>query len=326
MTPSPAKPTPASPTSPCPSSEFLDHAHIGTICTRVQFAAGAGNGSQCPKGAVYGHAKARTPLLDYPVKGPVFLRCSNHNLPDMVVALHGPPSRRSVRTRRPHRLQVKAASATPSTPPPTSRSPSYASDHGGKKGLLVNSRNICAHHYRARANMKGHNNRRNQFSPAMSNSRCNKKSRKRNHKRHAVPPGGRAGMWMQKPSTGGSSIAIVRRSDQLDGVFIGVGSREFDALADRIQTTRVCRAREAAMTDARLRLLDRVFSSTPAFEFISPEGHVGYPGDLLELEADRAQQLIGALRAYECEAINLQGAGASPVPDAAKDSPNGQRG
>ena len=56
---------------------------------------------------------------------------------------------------------------------------------GGKKGLLVNSRNICAHHYRARANMKGHNNRRNQFSPAMSNSRCNKKSRKRNHKRHA---------------------------------------------------------------------------------------------------------------------------------------------
>lgn len=80
------------------------------------------------------------------------------------------------------------------------------------------------------------------------------------------------------------------------------------------------------MTDAGLRRLDQVFNSKPAFEFISPEGHVGYPNDLLELEADRAQQLIGALRAYECEAVNLQGAGASPVPDGAKDSPNGHRG
>ena len=34
-----------------PRSEFLENAHIRTVCTRVQFAA-----KQCPKGAIYGHA------------------------------------------------------------------------------------------------------------------------------------------------------------------------------------------------------------------------------------------------------------------------------
>jgi hypothetical protein len=35
-----------------PHSEFLDQAHIKTICNRVQFAA-----SSCPKGSIYGKAK-----------------------------------------------------------------------------------------------------------------------------------------------------------------------------------------------------------------------------------------------------------------------------
>ena len=56
----------------------------------MQFAAGAGHGARCPKGSVYGHVKAWTPLLDEPLKGPVYLRSSDHNLPDAVFALHGP--------------------------------------------------------------------------------------------------------------------------------------------------------------------------------------------------------------------------------------------
>ncbi len=55
----------------------------------MQFAAGGGYGAECPKGSVYGHVKAWTPLLDEPLKGPVYLRSSNHNLPDAVFALHG---------------------------------------------------------------------------------------------------------------------------------------------------------------------------------------------------------------------------------------------
>src|SRR4029077_12537164 len=37
-----------------PHSEFLAQSHIKTVCTRVQFAAGAGNGAECPKGSIYG--------------------------------------------------------------------------------------------------------------------------------------------------------------------------------------------------------------------------------------------------------------------------------
>ena len=64
-----------------PQSEFLDQGHIRTVCTRVQFAA-----DECPQGSIYGFASAYTPLLDQPVEGPVILRCSDHPLPDLVMA------------------------------------------------------------------------------------------------------------------------------------------------------------------------------------------------------------------------------------------------
>ena len=51
----------------------------------MQFAA-----KQCPAGSVYGHVKVLSRLVDYPLEGPVYLRSSSHELPDLVVALHGP--------------------------------------------------------------------------------------------------------------------------------------------------------------------------------------------------------------------------------------------
>jgi hypothetical protein len=67
-----------------PHSEFLDQAHIATVCTRVQFAAHA-----CPPASVYGQATAYTPLLDQPLSGPVYLRSSSNKLPDLVADLGG---------------------------------------------------------------------------------------------------------------------------------------------------------------------------------------------------------------------------------------------
>src|SRR6185295_3544266 len=62
-----------------PHSEFLENAHIGTVCTKVQFSA-----NQCPAASVYGKVTAETPLLDQPLTGNVYLRSSNNKLPDMV--------------------------------------------------------------------------------------------------------------------------------------------------------------------------------------------------------------------------------------------------
>ena len=55
----------------------------------MQFAANGGDGAGCTPGAIYGKGKAWSPMLEEPLSGPVFLRSSNHNLPDFVATLHG---------------------------------------------------------------------------------------------------------------------------------------------------------------------------------------------------------------------------------------------
>ncbi len=54
-----------------PKTTILDQSNIKTICTRVQLSA-----NSCPKGSVYGHAKATSPLLSGAAEGP--------GLPDLV--------------------------------------------------------------------------------------------------------------------------------------------------------------------------------------------------------------------------------------------------
>ena len=154
-----------------PHSAFLDQAHIRTICTRVQFAAGAGNGAECPAGAVYGHATAQTPILDQPLEGPVFLRSSNHNLPDLVMALHGPPSLP---------LQIEAVGRIDSVKggirssfeaiPDAPLTKVVLEMEGGKKGLIVNSTNLCAGEHRADVNLTGHNGKALTAHPEMQAS------------------------------------------------------------------------------------------------------------------------------------------------------------
>ena len=99
-----------------PHGEFLEQAHIGTVCTRVQFAADA-----CPKASIYGKAKAITPLLDKPLEGPVYLRSSSHELPDLVASLNG-----QIDVVLAGRVDTGkgGGSATPSKRSPTPRSPS----------------------------------------------------------------------------------------------------------------------------------------------------------------------------------------------------------
>jgi hypothetical protein len=165
-----------------PHSAFLDQGHIRTICTRVQFAAGDGNGAQCPKGSVYGEAKAWSPLLDEPLEGPVFLRSSSHNLPDLVIALHG-----LVDIDLAARIDsVHGGIRTSFTDIPDAPVSRFVLDmQGAQKGLIVNSRNLCLKpgKNRAQGTLTGQNGRVDRIKPVVGAQGCGGKKHRGHRKR-----------------------------------------------------------------------------------------------------------------------------------------------
>jgi hypothetical protein len=155
-----------------PRSEFLDQAHIGTVCTRVQFAA-----DQCPAASIYGTATVTTPLLDYPLSGNVYLRSSDNKLPDLVPDLRGPAYQP---------LRLEAAGRTDSIKGGLRNTFDFVPDapftkftlqlFGGKKGLLQNSTNICKELNKATAKYTAHNGDTYEAKPVLK-ADC-KKARK----------------------------------------------------------------------------------------------------------------------------------------------------
>jgi len=154
-----------------PHSIFLAQEHIQTICTRPRFAAGT-----CPKGSIYGKARAFTPLLDQPLEGPVYLRANGgeRELPDLVADLHG-------------QIDVELVGYIDSVNggirtrfqnvPDAPVSKFVLNMKGGKKSLLVNSRNVCKSTSRATVKMDGQNGKVNDFRPLLKNS-CGAKGTK----------------------------------------------------------------------------------------------------------------------------------------------------
>jgi hypothetical protein len=161
-----------------PHSEFLEQAHIRTICTRVQFAAGVRPAEKCPPGSIYGHAKAFTPLLDEPVEGPVYLRSSSNPLPDVVVALHSGKIDVNLIGRIDSVKNGQIRASFDSVPDaPVSK---FVLDmQGGKKGLFVNSTNICARTNRAEANFTGQNGKVHNIRPPVKASCGGNKAKRR---------------------------------------------------------------------------------------------------------------------------------------------------
>jgi len=156
-----------------PHSAFLDQAHIRTICTRVQYAAGGGNGEQCPAGSIYGHIKAISSLLDEPLEGPVYLRSSSHSLPDLVFSLHGLVDIEAVGRIDSIKGGIRASfEAIPDAP----LTKVVLDMQGGKKGLIINSRNLCASTNRAKAQLSAHNGKRLTINPELKPS-CGAKAR-----------------------------------------------------------------------------------------------------------------------------------------------------
>ncbi len=155
-----------------PHSAFLEQGHIRTVCTRVQFRA-----KTCPAGSIYGHARAVTPLLDEPLKGPVYLRSSNHKLPDLVVALRGVVDIDLV--GQIDSLQGRIRTTFKSVPDaPVSKF--VLAMQGGAKGLIVNSRSLCASPSRAQVKFTGQNGKVRNFNPT-ARAKCDEHRRRTSH-------------------------------------------------------------------------------------------------------------------------------------------------
>nr|MDQ3726103.1 hypothetical protein [Actinomycetota bacterium] len=126
-----------------PPSQFIDQAHINNPCTRVQF-----NANACPKGSILGTAEAITPLLDQPLRGPVYFRSNGgeRELPDIVADLHGPIHVTlvgwvdSVQKKGTEISRVRTRFANVPDAPVTKFTMNL---FGGKRGLIENSRPLC---------------------------------------------------------------------------------------------------------------------------------------------------------------------------------------
>ena len=161
-----------------PRSVFVEQAHFRTICTRVQFAA-----QGCPAGSVYGHVRAFSPLLDEPLEGPVYLRSSNHQLPDLVFALRGIVAVNVVgRIDSVHGRLRSSFESIPDVP----ASKVVLQMQGGQKSLIVNSTNLCAGTNRAVARFDGQNGKAHDFEPVVQSS-CGAKAKKHGKRGRGQP-------------------------------------------------------------------------------------------------------------------------------------------
>lgn len=139
-----------------PSTIILDQANIKTLCTRAQFAE-----DRCPKEAIYGYAKAWSPLLDEPVEGPVYMQANGgvRPIPDILadlrgqvnVALEGWVS--TVRSGGKGRLR-NTFNVVPDVPVTRFELTMVG---GRNKGLLVNSTDLCRNREPAVARFTGAN-------------------------------------------------------------------------------------------------------------------------------------------------------------------------
>jgi hypothetical protein len=136
-----------------PHALFLDQGNIRTVCTRPQLASGT-----CPKAAIYGHAQAKSPLLGNALKGPVYLVSSNHELPDLLADLRGQVN---IQVRGVISSKNGGIKTVFNELPDTPVSKFILRMEGGKKkGLLVNSRNLCKGRLSSVMSMKGQNGKK----------------------------------------------------------------------------------------------------------------------------------------------------------------------
>jgi hypothetical protein len=159
-----------------PSTQFIDQNHVGNPCTRPRFAE-----EKCPPISELGTVTAYTPLLDKPLTGKVYFRANGGErpLPDVVADLHGQVHFvlvgfvDSLHKKGSEQSRVRTTFAqNPDAPV----SKVVISLFGGKRGVLVNSQNLCKTKVPQSAivKMAGQNGRSHDSEPKIANN-CPKK-------------------------------------------------------------------------------------------------------------------------------------------------------
>lgn len=136
-----------------PHSLLLALDHVRSVCSGAQFAVG-----RCPASSDYGHAVVKSALFSEPLQGPVLLRSSSHRFPSLVVDL------RSGQVRIVLEGEIAAAKSggvrVAFREIPDAPIEAFVMNFfGGKRGLLVNSVDVCVHPPAASVKALGQNNR-----------------------------------------------------------------------------------------------------------------------------------------------------------------------
>jgi hypothetical protein len=156
-----------------PRSQQIENAHLNNPCTRVQF-----NANACPAKSILGKAKAFSPLLDAPLEGNVYFRSNGgeRELPDIVADLKGQFRIILVGFIDTKKGRIRTTFANIPDAPVSRFQLNLA---GGKRGLLVNNRNICLGKQRAKLALTGQNAKRHVTQPVLKTSCKGKQGGKR---------------------------------------------------------------------------------------------------------------------------------------------------
>jgi hypothetical protein len=148
-----------------PPTESFDSRHIRQICSASRYAE-----DTCPRNSAIGHGKVWTPLLDEPLRGPVYLRSSGAKrvFPDLVADLSGAVDIDLVGQvdSVAGRLRVRFRSL-----PDIPIGRFVLAMDGGARGLLVNNTDVCRGRPRATALLDAHNGKLHDARPRLK-ARC----------------------------------------------------------------------------------------------------------------------------------------------------------
>ncbi|HEY3491523.1 MAG TPA: hypothetical protein VGK43_01140, partial [Solirubrobacterales bacterium] len=164
LTQKPGQANTAAATVILPKSQFIDNSHINNPCTRVQF-----NAEACPPKSTLGTVEAKSPLLDQPRKGKLVFRSNGgeRELPDIVADLRGQNGIRVIQVGFIDSVNGRVRTRFLSVPDvPLSRA--VFNFFGGKRGLIENSKNLCATRPRVEIRLKAQSGRDSVTKPKIA--------------------------------------------------------------------------------------------------------------------------------------------------------------